>query len=143
MVQREILAEVKNAPFFAVIAGGTTDVSTREQFSICLRVMKNLQPVELFAGLYDAPHSDAETLFKVLLDVLLRLGLDVKKLRGHCFDGASNMSGRVTGLRAKLSELQPASVYVHCCNHALDLVLVEEAKSVDIIKTAMDIVRDV
>ena len=143
MVQRMVVDEIKEAPFFSVIADGTTDVSSREQFSVCLRVMRNLEPIELFVGLYDAPHSDSETLFKVVLDVFQRLGLDVNQLRGHCFDGASNMSGRVAGLRAKLSELQPASVYIHCCNHALDLVLVEEAKRVNIIKNAMEIVRDV
>ena len=38
------------------------------------------------------------------------------------------MSGRVGGVQAKLKDDNPTALYVHCCNHALDLVLQELAR---------------
>ena len=74
------------------MADETTDISSKEQFSVCIRVVVNMRPVELFMGLYDLPDTTSETLYAVLKDVLMRLGLSLEKIRGHCFDGASNMS---------------------------------------------------
>lgn len=37
-------------------------------------------------------------------DVFLRLELDFSKLRGQCYDGASNMSGRKTDYKQKYSK---------------------------------------
>ena len=77
------------------------------------------------------------------MDIMQRLIGSVEKLRGHCFDGASNMSGRISGVRARLAEVQPKSMYVHCANHSLDLVLVELAKRVPLVADVMNLVRDV
>ena len=63
-------------------------------------------------------------------------------LRGLCFDGASNMSGAIKGVQARLTELQPKAEFVHCLNQSLDLALVEKAKSVPTIGDVMSIVRD-
>ncbi len=37
MVHREQVQAIRKANFFAVIADGTTDISRKEQFSICIR----------------------------------------------------------------------------------------------------------
>ena len=41
------------------------------------------------------------------------------------------MSGRFKGVQARLKERCPDSVYVHCANHSLDLVLQEAAKGIE------------
>ena len=64
-------------------------------------------------------------------DVMLRLLHGTDGLRCHCFDGASNMSGGVSGVQARITNKPPKSMFVHCSNHALDLALVEEAKEVE------------
>ena len=144
MIQRDLAQEVKESVWFSVIADGTTDVSGTEQFCVCLRhVDKEMSVKEVFCGLYAAPDSSGGTLFKVIVDVLRRLAIDISNLRGMCFDGASNMSGAIKGVQARLTELQPKAVFVHCLNHSLDLALVEEAKSVPTIGDVMTIVRDV
>ena len=52
---------------------------------------------ELFAGLYATPDTSADTITKIILDVLQRWGLDPSDLRGQCFDGAANMAGCFKG----------------------------------------------
>ena len=47
---------------------------------------------EEFIGLYAVETIPASTLVSVLKDCLLRLNLSPSKVRGQCFDGASNMS---------------------------------------------------
>ena len=140
---RDVVSEVRKSPFFSIIADGTTDVDGKEQFSISLRfVSDELAPNEFFVGFYQCPDSTGETLANVILDVLIRLATPLEKLRGHCFDGAANMSGSIKGVQKLLSERQPLSVYVHCSNHALDLALQETAREVPIVRNTLQTVRD-
>lgn len=52
---RDIMKEAQAAPFFAVIADGTTDIAGIEQFSICLRFVEpeTLKVNEIFVGMYN------------------------------------------------------------------------------------------
>ena len=45
-------------------------------------------------------------------------------------DGASVMSGCNAGVHKLIKETSPQAVYVHCCAHLLNLVLVDVAKSI-------------
>ena len=55
-------------------------------------------PVELI----NVPKTDSETLTKVIKDSLLRLSLPIAQCRGQAYDGASNMSGHISGVAARL-----------------------------------------
>lgn len=58
---------------------------------------------EDFIGLYESSETDAATITTVIKDVLLRCNLRTEDCRGQCYDGASNMSGRLMGLQQELS----------------------------------------
>ena len=144
MVQRQLVEELKKSKWFSIIADGTTDVAGTEQICVCYRhVNDQMEAHELFLGLYAAPDSTAATLANVLLDATQRLMGGINDLRGMCFDGASNMSGHISGVQARLASMQPKAIFVHCFNHSLDLALVEEAKQVPMIADVMNVVRDV
>ncbi|KAF3844214.1 hypothetical protein F7725_013555 [Dissostichus mawsoni] len=53
------------------------------------------------------------------------------------------MSGRISGVQAKLKEQCPSALYVHCSNHALDLVLQEVAREVRVVADTLNFVRSV
>uniref|UniRef100_A0AAV2M1N1 DUF4371 domain-containing protein n=1 Tax=Knipowitschia caucasica TaxID=637954 RepID=A0AAV2M1N1_KNICA len=94
-IQRNIGAKAAQSPFFGLTADGTTDLSGKEQFSINVQFSDdNLDVQNFFLGFYNAPDTTAEMLFLCIKDVLVRLNLPLEKLKGYCFDGASNMSGR-------------------------------------------------
>lgn len=130
-VQRGIIQDIRCSPFYGIIADGSTDVTGNEQFTFCVRWVDGmtLKVREEFFGMYNAPDSRAETLYKALRDMILRLGLDFQNLRGHCFDGAANMASRFTGVQKRITESEPRSIFVHCGNHCLDLALQEVAKN--------------
>ena len=144
MIQRDLAEAAARSGCFSVIADGTTDVSGKEQFSLCLRYVEDdLTPKEKFVGMYECPDSGAETLSKAVLDVTLRLMGGTAMLRGQCYDGASNMSGRLSGVQARITREQPKAIYVHCSNHALDLALTEQAREVGLISDVMVLARDI
>ena len=94
---REIAATVRRDNF-AIMVDETRDIAGTEQVSICLRsVTADLEVEEQFVGLYAVDSTTASSLVTVVKDALLRLGLDIKNLRGQCYDGASNMSGAFRG----------------------------------------------
>lgn len=60
----------------------TTDMATKEQISVCLSVViEELQTEEYFIG-FSA--TDAASLFDIVNDILLRLGLNIQICRGQC-----------------------------------------------------------
>ena len=66
-----------------------------------------------------------------ILAILDSFGLDCKKnLVAQCYDGASVMSGKNSGVVTRLQQIFEQAVYVHCHAHRLNLVLVDTAKSI-------------
>ncbi|KAH9382583.1 hypothetical protein HPB48_010343 [Haemaphysalis longicornis] len=65
-VQRDIIKDIKCSPFYGIIADGTTDITGNEQFTFCVRWVHGitLEVREEFSGMYNAPDSRAETLYK-------------------------------------------------------------------------------
>jgi hypothetical protein len=143
-VQRQIVADIDKSPYIGIIADGTTDEDGKEQFSVSVRYLdiEHFVVHDAFLGFYNPTSSTADVLTAAIVDVLQRLAIPINKLRGHSFDGASNMSGRVHGVQAQLTEMQPKSVYVHCVNHSLDLALQEVACEVPLIRDSLVLVKD-
>lgn len=136
---RQVIKKIKQSPYFGVILDETTDVSTKEQVSICLRYLTDdITPVEVFVGLYEVNSTTGENLCSVLLDVLKRLDLPITGLRSQCYDGASNMSGEFQGLQSRIKKIQPLAVYIHCYAHSLNLVLQEAARQVPIFRDSLE-----
>lgn len=111
------------------------DIVASEQFSCLLQFAdSNLTAQNSFLGFYSACDSSAETLFKCIKDIFLRLNLPPERLQGYCFDGVSNMSGHLNGVQAKIKAECPCSLYVDCRNHTSDLVLQEVGREVRLIE---------
>ena len=70
---------------FAIVVDETTDCSHHEKMAVCIRFCTSqLEINEVFVGFYELGKRDAATLLKVVLDVLLRLKLEIKHSRGQC-----------------------------------------------------------
>ena len=53
----------------------------------------------------DVPKTDSDTLTTLIKDCLLRFSLPLSQCRGQAYDGASNMSGYITGVAARIQEI--------------------------------------
>lgn len=83
-ILRSVLADIRPANWFAILADKTRDISNREQLVICIRwVTEQYEVVEEPVGLLQLDNSSAVTIFSALKDCLIRLNLPVEKCRGQ------------------------------------------------------------
>ena len=143
-VLRDIATSLHSAEFYSIMVDETTDVSNKEQAVLCFRwVSDDLIAHEDFVGLYGIENTEAKTLVNMILDVLTRLNLSIKKLRGQCYDGASAMSGPRSGVAKQIRDLESRAVYTHCYGHSLNLACMNTIKSSKIMQEALDITAEI
>ena len=102
-----------------------------------------LQIHEEFIGLYEVPSIESSMLVNVVKDALLRLNLHLSKVRGQCYDGASNMSGRRSGVAKRIMDEQPLAFYMQCYGHSLNLAVSDMIKNSSTMKKVLDITHEI
>ena len=143
-ILREICDYVHGAPFYSLMADEVTDSSNRVQVVVCLRwVDQHFEPHEEFVGLHVVNIVASDMITAVLKDVLLRMNLSLSNCCGQCYDGASNMSGRRSGVAVQLSSEEPRAIYTHFCGHALNLAAADTIKQNKLLRDALDITSEV
>lgn len=127
----QISTEVRKAGVFAVMADESRDVSRVEQLSVCVRYVNGGAIAERFLGFTDMHDLDASALTENIISVLEKRGLDVKQCIAQCYDGASVMSGKRSGVQARFREATGSGcIYIHCYAHRLNLVVVDTARGI-------------
>lgn len=95
--------------------------------------------------MYEIKNSTAKGIVSTILDVFLRLGVPITKLRGQCYDGCSTMAGVCSGVATRIQQLQPKAVFVHCYGHALNLSVNDTMKnsriSRDCLNTCYEVIK--
>ena len=127
-IRESIVHDCQLAHFFTILADETTDVSTTEQLSICVRFVdtsgSQVKLREDFLGFIAVTSTTGESIAEVILSALEKWGLDIDLLRGQGYDRASNMSGKFKGVQAVIKNCVPSAVYLHCRAHSLNLAVV-------------------
>ncbi|XP_078431693.1 uncharacterized protein LOC144703387 [Wolffia australiana] len=117
--------------YFCLVVDEARCEARKEWMSVVLRfVDQHGEICERFAGAIHVEDTRSETLFQHLLGFVHCFGLDIKRLRGQAYDGASNMRGEFNGLQALVRSHVPFAFYVHCFTHWLNLVIVAVATEV-------------
>ena len=130
MVRSEIIEEVKNSEVFSIMADETKDVSKSEQISFTLRYYYNGAIKESFLHFESAERLDAASLTGKIVYLLESYGLNKNNLVGQACDGAAVISGKHSGVQARIKEQAKCAFYIHCSAHCLNLVLVDVVKNV-------------
>ena len=133
MIKEEIAENVKSCYCFSIQADEAKDVSKTEQLAIVVRFFDEITQCiqECFISFHQMMQLDAAYITDIILKTLEKLGLEYKSsLVGLGFDGASVMSGAVSGVQKRIREKAPFAYYVHCHGHRLNLVLISMAKYV-------------
>ncbi|XP_050056112.1 zinc finger MYM-type protein 1-like [Aphis gossypii] len=125
-----IISNVQSKPV-SIISDDTTDMGHHEQMSIVVRYFDDdtFNPVERFVGLQRLKLVDSQSIFNELSMVLKNLKIQWRDVVSVCFDGASTMSGCISGVQAKCKEVNSSIMYVHCYAHCLNLILVDACTS--------------
>ncbi|XP_074567177.1 uncharacterized protein LOC141823867 [Curcuma longa] len=120
--------------YFCILVDEARDISKREQMAIILRFVNNHGILtERFFAIKSVSDTTSLNLKNEISNVLVHHNLQVKKIRGQGYDGASNMRGAWNGLQALFLNDCPYAYYVHCFAHRLQLTLVSAAKDVNVI----------
>ncbi len=131
MVRTKIIEEVKNSEVYSIMADETKDVKKKEQISLVLRYYFSGAVHESFLHFESADRLDAAGLTDKIIHILESHGLEYKNnLVGQAYDGASVMSGKHSGVQARIKEQAKHAFYIHCNAHCLNLVLVDTVKAI-------------
>ena len=142
-VLRQILAEIKRALWFSLIADEASDLSHNEHVSVTIRWTDDNYGIhEDTLGLVQLPNTKAQTIFDVIKDILIRCTLPISQCRGQAYDGASNMSGIRNGVQALVKGEQSKALYVHCLAHSLNLCVQEVTRKCNLIRNIMEFIHD-
>ena len=111
------------------------------QVSICVSFTLNGVRKEVFIGFCKTQSTAGEVLYKLVKDELEKLNLDLQKLVGKCFDGASNMNGKAKGLAKRMEDCSPLSIYVHCHGHLLNLAVQDNLAESETMTNGLGVVQ--
>ena len=113
-ILRDIVLEaIKSSDYHSIMVDEFSDVSDKEQGVFCVRwVDENLISHENFIGLYEMEKTDTTSMVIVIIDSILRLGLDGEKLRDQCYRGCSNMMGKKKAVATQINMDVPAPCFV-------------------------------
>ena len=140
----KVMKDVAGPAWFSIIADEATDVVNTEQLNLSFRwVSDDYEVHEDPIGLYRVPDTKAETLFKVIKDILIRCNLPLALCRGQAYDGAANMQGKRSGVATRITCEQPAALPIHCCAHSLNLCLQDAGRKLVCLRDALEICKEI
>ena len=143
-----IIDNCKRSVIYALIADESTDVTNKEQISVCIRfvstkeVGKHFIREEFLTFVHADKGTNAEELTTKFLETIQSVGLSVNDIRAQGYDGSSVMSGHVSGVQTRIRQVNPNAVYVHCRPHVLNLCIVHASK-LPLVRNIMDTMQEV
>lgn len=146
-VKNKLVHDISSAPFYTVIADGTQDITKSDQFSCVIRYVVidsekcTVEVKESFLGFFHLVDQSAQGVEQLLKSVLSQI--DITKCRGQGYDGASVMSGKLSGVQKRFQDCVPNALYVHCNAHNLNLVLCDAAEECIEVKKFFAIIQEV
>ena len=130
--------------FFSILLDESRDISVKEQMALALRFVDSKgYVVERFLGIVHVRDPTASSLKAAIEVLLLKHNLSLSRVRGQCYDGASNMRGEFNGLKALILQENSSAYCVHCFAHQLQLPLVVVAKKIPQVAAFFNLVNNI
>ena len=122
MLYNNIAEKVQETGFFSIIADEAKSSKTEQ---LCIRYAEELEIKERFLCLMDC--SASRNMAGIVEAIYKGLDMCLKNIPivAQSYNGASVMSGHVSGVQQGIKETHPYAAYIHCFAHKLNLVLVE------------------
>ncbi len=133
-VEECTLKRLQKAPYYSIMADECTDIACIEELSLFCRWEEDGIPEEHFLEIIHLKKSDATSIYSALIECLKEKNLQVNKIIGMGFDGASTFSGKKSGVQTRIKAIAPHALFVHCRCHLLQLACVQAANSTPGIK---------
>jgi hypothetical protein len=125
LILQKQVSKINDATCFSILADETTDITSIEQLSLCVRYVdkENFNITEQFLQFIPVHDLTGKAIATSILDQLQSMKVDIKKLHGQGYDGVASMSGKINGVQAHVRSIVPLALYVHCSAHSLNLAV--------------------
>lgn len=133
-VEESTLKRLQKASCYSIMADECIDISCIEELSLCCRWEEGGVPEEHFLEIIHLKKADAASIYSAVIQSLKQKNLQVSKIVGMGFDGASTFSGKKSGVQTRIRNLAPHALFVHCHCHLLQLACIQAANSTSGIK---------
>lgn len=144
-IQEQVVEKLKNSQHFALQFDESTDVSNCAQFVVFVRFEADESIMEevLFCKALPA-NTSGQCLYDMFIESTCDYDIDWKKCIAICSDGAQAMTGKNSGLVAKLKSIMPNISWTHCFIHrqALAAKIVPSDLN-DVLKEVIKIVNSI
>ena len=136
--EEKTISILRESPFVGILLDETSDIPAYKKLVILFRAVVNGECQTLFSRNASVHNGKADTLVQALFKFLEEKGISIIKVQGLGSDGAPVMLGRLNGVGARLKQLNPFLVQVHCVAHKLALCLSNAAKTVNPVSNYKD-----
>ena len=126
----KITKEIRESEFVAIILDETSDVNTKSQLSTVIRYVHQGKVYDRFLGFTDVSADRTAAGLMGHVEKVVETYHLQDKLVGQTYDGASVMSGQLSGLQKRVLDKYPKALFVHCHAHVLNLVLQQGLQSI-------------
>lgn len=114
------IVEEMNGDYFGILVDESKDVSHKEQMTLVLQyVNKQGKLIEWFLSIVHVKDTTTLSSQKAIYSLLLEHSLSQSQIRGHGYDGASNMQGEINGLKTLILKDTPSAYCIHYFAHQL------------------------
>ena len=136
------LGEIHQSMFFGLMADEYTDVSNKEQVSICLCWVnsKEFKVHEDFIGFYKVDNIQSTIIVQAITDALIQLNLPISRCCGQTCDGPSNTMGKKSGVAAEIIKLEHKALATHRHCHSLNLTIKSTSEQCQLLRDTLDTV---
>lgn len=141
--KENILKKISNLRAYSILVDETKDASKKEQLSFIIRFIdQKFNIYEKALGCFHMEKCDAQSLSQEIFKIIAANNLDINKCIGQCYDGASVMSGKYSGVQQRISNIIPHAIYVHCYAHRLNLCLINTIQNIPLVVNFFNTVQD-
>ena len=82
-----------------------------------------------------------KALAETVLNGVANLTLDIRTCCGQGYDGASSVSGYISGLSAQILRINEKAIYTHCHSHRLNLVVAASC-NIQVVRNVLDQIKE-
>lgn len=128
---------------FSIQIDGTTDITSKAQYSLVVRYCTpDLIIHDRTVKFVPLESSKGKDICDFIEKVLKEMNLRITDMVGLCTDGASSMTGEITGLCGSIHKKNPFVVFVWCVCHRFDLCIKNAIKQHDEINDMLQYIHD-